>query len=472
MGGSSSDSPQPVAVVPKAAGAEQMAEPDIPERGAAAASTNPAAASSTPPVAGRPSSSNGQEANLQVSRDWHSTAATFVAGGVAGAASRTLTAPLDRIKIIVQEGYLINAPKGTTLSSRKNARLIDVAKMIFADGGAKSFWRGNLINCLKAGPEFALVFSFRRYFTSLYEDCIERERLRLKAANKKYDARDSNARMIRDREREEREAMTGDREDMYPEDLLFAPENAASPESPAEHRQRLKEQKRVTTARRHEIEREASIFTPPFNGMGMLTHVPRLAVNCAIGACAGLGAQSLVYPLEVIKTRVVVSKSSEYQGGSLEVIKKAYKAGGIGEFYRGFTPNMVGIVVYRGLEMGIYSSIQQSVMLYRIQVQHKRRHEASLNTGEVGIAAMVASVISQTVSYPFNVVRTRLQTQGSNGREKMYTGMGDCIVKMVRTKGVQSLFSGLMANYLKAVPASTCAFMVFEKTQTLLIGDD
>lgn len=43
--------------------------------------------------------------------DWYSALATFAAGGLAGAASRTLTAPLDRIKIIVQEGHLINTPE-------------------------------------------------------------------------------------------------------------------------------------------------------------------------------------------------------------------------------------------------------------------------------------------------------------------------------------------------------------------------
>lgn len=419
------------------------------------------------------SNANENEANLEVSRDWYSTMATFVAGGVAGAASRTLTAPLDRVKIIVQEGYLINAPKGTTLYSRKNARLIDVARLIWSDGGLKAFWRGNLINCIKAGPEFALVFSLRRYFSSLYEDCVGREKQRMKASAKRYDEHEVREHDIREREREERMAMTGTPEEPDEEDLLLhGKEDSDHPDSPEVAKRRKAEQLRASAERKHAVELEASIFTPPFNRLGCLSHVPRLVVNCTIGSAAGLGAQAVVYPLEVIKTRVVVSKSSEFKGGVREVVQHAYRTGGIREFYRGFLPNMVGIVVYRGLEMGIYSSIQQAVMLYRMQRQHMTRHDAALTTGEVGMTGMVASIVSQTVSYPFNVVRTRLQTQGSNGREKAYTGMVDCMVKMVRSKGVTALFSGLMANYLKAVPASTCAFMVFEKTQSLLLGDD
>lgn len=413
-----------------------------------------------------------KEASLEVKRDWNSTMATFVAGGVAGAASRTLTAPLDRVKIIVQEGYLINAPKGTTLHSRKNARLIDVARMIRADGGLKGFWRGNLINCLKAGPEFALVFSLRRYLTSLYEDCVTREKQCVRVAMKLLAEEEEEAHRVEKREWEERWAVTGTSEIPRDEDGLDKEgKGGCSAGGPEHQRQQQQRWQRVHEERKHDIELTSSVFTPPFNQLGLFSAVPRLVVNCTIGAAAGLGAQAVVYPLEVIKTRVVVSKSTEFQGGVCEVVHRAYRTGGIREFYRGLLPNMVGIVVYRGLEMGIYSSIQQGVMLYRMQHQMSR-HDAALTTSEVGMTGMAASIVSQTISYPFNVVRTRLQTQGSNGRAKEYTGMVDCMVKIVRHKGTQALFSGLMANYLKAVPASTCAFVVFEKTQSLLIGDD
>lgn len=414
-------------------------------------STSPSASSSTPQsIPEAKAASTAAAATASVThhrRDVYSTVATFVSGGVAGAASRTLTAPLDRIKIIVQEGYLVQAPPGTTLSSSKNARLVDVARMIAADGGWKSFWRGNIINCFKAGPEFAIVFSLRRVFFAMYEDGVETEQRRMKQLV---------ARRMEQRSEEE-QATLGEGEDR-------GVAGAASTPSTEVADAKLKELR--------QMELESSVLPSPLSRYGTLSAVPRLAVNCTIGAAAGLGAQSVLYPMEVIKTRIVVSKSGEFKGGVREVVQMAYRAGGIREFYGGFVPNMVGIVVYRGLEMGIYSSMQQSLMLYRMQWQDKSRHDAALSTAEVGCIGMFASTIAQTVSYPLNVVRTRLQTQGANGRAHAYNGMVDCIVKMVRHKGVRSLFSGLMANYLKAVPASTCTFMVFEKMQQILLGDD
>lgn len=437
----------------------------------------PAAVSSSPPAVASDAAEEEEFSaykSLHVRRDWYSTAATFIAGGVAGAASRTLTAPLDRIKLIVQEGHLINPPPPGSKSAgvRRHPSLVEVARVIRADGGWKSFWRGNVINCFKAGPEFAIIFSFRRYLSSLYEDCVERETKRMKLSTARLKEKDERSAAISRREKEERESMMGMPEEGGEEAGAPADQQAGSPHpssaapSPA-HLSRSAEWRQLE----YQISREASIFTPPFNRIGCLADVPRLVVNCVIGAAAGVGAQSLLYPLEVVKTRAVVSRSNEFKGGFLEIVRVSYRNGGIREFYRGFVPNMVGIVVYRGLEMGIYSSLQQSVMLYRMQAQGKSRHDAALNSAEVGVVGMFASIIAQTVSYPLNVVRTRLQTQGSNGRQRKYNGMIDCVGKMVRNKGVASLFSGLTANYLKAVPASACTFIVFEWVQQLLVGD-
>lgn len=349
--------------------------------------------------------------SLRIKRDWRSTVSTFIAGAFAGTISRTVTAPLDRVKIIVQEGHLTqnpSAPNVSPFSTARHARLTDVARLIYADGGWRGFWRGNLVNCSKASPEFAIVFGLRRYFFSMYEDVVE------------------------------------------------------------------KDEKRV--AKQQELRLAAHSTTsssPTEEGRGsFITRMPRLAVNCTIGAAAGLGAQSVLYPMELVKTRVCVARDTEFTGGVRRIIGEAYRRGGVREFYRGFTPNMVGIVFYRGLEMGIYSSIQQSVMLYRMKWMGLSRHDSVLSTAEIGMAGMVSSTVAQTVTYPLNVVRTRLQTQGTNGRIKKYNGMVDCFVKVVRQKGVRALFSGLTANYLKAIPASGCAFIVFEKVQTALVGDD
>ena len=71
----------------------------------------------------------------------------LVAGGIAGAVSRTCTAPLDRIKVYLQV-------HGST-----HCNIMSCSRFMMREGGLKSYWRGNGINVLKIGPETALKFA-------------------------------------------------------------------------------------------------------------------------------------------------------------------------------------------------------------------------------------------------------------------------------------------------------------------------
>eukprot|EP01136_Pigoraptor_vietnamica_P023188 Opistho-1_new@75037 len=75
----------------------------------------------------------------------------LVAGGLAGAVSRTATAPLDRLKTILQVQK--RAPKGTPHLS-----VLGEFRRLIAEGGIRSMWRGNGVNVVKIAPETALKF--------------------------------------------------------------------------------------------------------------------------------------------------------------------------------------------------------------------------------------------------------------------------------------------------------------------------
>ncbi|CAD6992761.1 unnamed protein product [Ceratitis capitata] len=70
----------------------------------------------------------------------------LIAGGVAGAISRTCTAPVDRIKIYLQ------------IQTQKTG-VIETVRHLVKEGGVLSMWRGNGINVLKVTPESAIKFT-------------------------------------------------------------------------------------------------------------------------------------------------------------------------------------------------------------------------------------------------------------------------------------------------------------------------
>jgi len=82
----------------------------------------------------------------------------FMLSGVAAAVSKTAAAPIERIKLLVQnqdemikQGRLSEPYKG----------VVDCATRTMASEGIGSFWRGNLANVLRYFPTQALNFAFK-----------------------------------------------------------------------------------------------------------------------------------------------------------------------------------------------------------------------------------------------------------------------------------------------------------------------
>ena len=76
-------------------------------------------------------------------KDWRH----FVSGGVAGAISRSCTAPADRLKILLQ-----------VHGSRKQTSVSNTMRYMVKEGGFTGLWRGNGINVIKVAPETAFKF--------------------------------------------------------------------------------------------------------------------------------------------------------------------------------------------------------------------------------------------------------------------------------------------------------------------------
>lgn len=89
----------------------------------------------------------------------------FLMGGVSAAVSKTAAAPIERVKLLIQNqdemlksGRLSHPYKGI---GECFARTIK-------DEGVVSLWRGNLANVIRYFPTQALNFAFKDYFKSLF----------------------------------------------------------------------------------------------------------------------------------------------------------------------------------------------------------------------------------------------------------------------------------------------------------------
>lgn len=123
------------------------------------------------------------------------------------------------------------------------------------------------------------------------------------------------------------------------------------------------------------------------------------------GACAGGISQTAIYPLEVLKTRLALRKTGQYKG-ILDAAVKIYGTEGIRSFYRGYIPNLLGIIPYAGIDLAVYETLKKKYL--NNHETHDQQPSFLLLLG----CGSVSSTLGQVCSYPLALIRTRLQAQG------------------------------------------------------------
>jgi hypothetical protein len=157
------------------------------------------------------------------------------------------------------------------------------------------------------------------------------------------------------------------------------------------------------------------------------------------GASAGAVSQATIYPLEVAKTRFALSTRGQYRSIG-HCVSVCVQHEGPRALYRGMLASIVGIIPYSGVDLALYSLLKDT-------------YEQRFPDREPGLLTLLccgatATTCAQAVSYPLQLVRTRLQAQGMEGRPIAYNGILDCIAKTVRAEGLRGLYRGILPNFM------------------------
>ncbi|RHZ56911.1 putative mitochondrial ADP,ATP carrier protein (Ant) [Aspergillus thermomutatus] len=96
----------------------------------------------------------------------------FLMGGVSAAVSKTAAAPIERIKLLVQnQDEMIRAGR----LDRKYNGIVDCFRRTAQAEGVMSLWRGNTANVIRYFPTQALNFAFRDTYKSMFAYKKERD---------------------------------------------------------------------------------------------------------------------------------------------------------------------------------------------------------------------------------------------------------------------------------------------------------
>jgi solute carrier family 25 (mitochondrial phosphate transporter), member 23/24/25/41 len=129
---------------------------------------------------------------------------------------------------------------------------------------------------------------------------------------------------------------------------------------------------------------------------------------------------------------------------------------------------LAGMFPYSAIDLFIFESCKSFYLTSR--AKRFRCHEEDVQMSNIITASIGASsgAISATVVYPINLLRTRLQAQGTVLHKATYTGFIDVTRKTIQGEGWRGLFKGVTPNLLKVAPAVSISYVVYENSKALL----
>lgn len=318
----------------------------------------------------------------------------FISGGAAGAASRTVVSPLERLKIIqqVQPRGSANEYKGVWRSLVR----------IGTEEGWRGYFRGNMLNCIRIVPYSAVQFTTYEQLKKLF-------------------------------------TMKGTRELGTPERL-----------------------------------------------------------TC--GALAGITSVCTTYPLDLIRARVSIATASlEVMNGSAAKVQTASSAvkpalssayhttsaakpaftaadltmkgmtykimreeGGVRALYKGMVTTSLGVAPYVGINFAAYE-------LFRGIITPPGSDK---NTAVRKLACgALAGTISQTLTYPFDVLRRKMQVTGmqSSVMGQHYNNAYEALTHILKTEGIGGIYRGIWPNLLKVAPSIATSFFTYELVKDFIL---
>ncbi|KIY01757.1 uncharacterized protein Z520_01895 [Fonsecaea multimorphosa CBS 102226] len=231
------------------------------------------------------------------------------------------------------------------------------------------------------------------------------------------------------------------------------------------------------------------------------------------GSMAGITSVFFTYPLEVIRVRLAFETKKDSRSSLTRICRqiyheqppqpenlaghnsvaaatnaaqKAVPKSGLVNFYRGFSPTLLGMLPYAGMSFLTHDTIGDlfrhpllapytvlrststaAIPPVETRSNAKVQRRAQLTAPAELTSGAIAGLVSQTSSYPLEVIRRRMQVGGAIGDGHRLT-IAETARRIWLERGWRGFFVGLTIGYVKVIPMVATSFYVYERSKWLL----
>jgi len=216
------------------------------------------------------------------------------------------------------------------------------------------------------------------------------------------------------------------------------------------------------------------------------------------GSLAGVTSVFFTYPLEVMRVRLAFETKKDGANGLGAICRKIYSeappapkptsgvsavvaettkairavtpASGLANFYRGFSATMMGMLPYAGIsflthdtagDLLRHPAVAQYTTLPKPKSSPEHKPPPLRSWAEL-LAGGAAGMVSQTSTYPIEVIRRRMQVGGAVG-DGHRLNIGETAKMIFKERGFRGFWIGLTIGYVKVVPMVAVSFYVYER---------
>lgn len=171
------------------------------------------------------------------------------------------------------------------------------------------------------------------------------------------------------------------------------------------------------------------------------------------GALAGLAASLVRVPTEVVKQRM---QTREFQG-LFQAVSGIVGREGMKGLYAGYSAFLLRDLPFDAIEFFAYEALKST---------YKSRVNREISAEEAAVTGAIAGGITGFVTTPFDVMKTRLMTQGISGT---YNSVWDCTTKIISEEGVAALWKGWQPRLLWISIGGCIFFTALEEAQKIFV---
>ena len=196
-------------------------------------------------------------------------------------------------------------------------------------------------------------------------------------------------------------------------------------------------------------------------------------VHLCAAATAGFATGTATNPIWLVKTRLQLDKSNAEKSGlqatrryrnALDCTMQTVQKEGVRGLYRGLSASYLGVsestlqwVLYERMKLFLRDREKELAASERA---HTTWDWVLRHGGELG-AAGSAKFLAALVTYPHEVLRTRLRLAPLGDGQIKYTSIVQCFKTIWKEEGLVSLYGGLIPHMLRVVPSAAITFGMY-----------